>query len=177
MTPTHTNRVEVPSKIPHTSYDDKLYITKRTIMNQTRNGELLQVLTVYQSATFLISQPIKSTIKQYYWQLIATLDSIPILMKLPVMVNKSLTMRRIYQPLMNSILSPKLTLRPSLCLKNCTYSWMGGKKADIKDDAVLRYFQICSKGKSKVIILFVLDHRQKHSCPWFSNNLLMFSSW
>lgn len=39
MTPTHTSRVEVPSKIPHTSYDDKSYITRKFISLLTGNGE------------------------------------------------------------------------------------------------------------------------------------------
>lgn len=65
-----------------------------------------------------------------------TLDSIPILMKLPMMVNMSLTMSRMYQPLMNSILSPQLTLRPRPRLKNCAYSWLGGTGGDDKNESL-----------------------------------------
>lgn len=38
MTPTHTSRVEVPSRIPHMSYDDKFCTTTRVVYYQKRNG-------------------------------------------------------------------------------------------------------------------------------------------
>lgn len=51
-----------------------------------------------------------------------TLDSIPILMTLPVTVKMSLMIRRMYQPLMNSRRSDQHTLRPRVSRKYCTYS-------------------------------------------------------
>lgn len=51
-----------------------------------------------------------------------TLDSIPILMMLPVMVKRSLMISRMYQPLMNSRRSDQHTLRPRMSRKYCTYS-------------------------------------------------------
>lgn len=51
-----------------------------------------------------------------------TLDSMPTLMTLPVMVKMSLTMRRMYHPLMNSIRSAQHTFRSKVSLKNCTNS-------------------------------------------------------
>lgn len=50
------------------------------------------------------------------------MDSMPTLMTLPVMVKMSLTMRRMYHPLMNSIRSAQHTFRSKVSLKNCTNS-------------------------------------------------------
>lgn len=52
-----------------------------------------------------------------------TFSSMPILMKEPVMVSKSLMMSRIYQPLINSIRSPQQTSRFREFLKYFTNSW------------------------------------------------------
>lgn len=45
MTPTHTSRVEVPSRIPHMSYDDKFCITTVTslftLQERTRQPETI----------------------------------------------------------------------------------------------------------------------------------------
>ncbi len=51
MTPTHTNRVDVPSRIPHMSYDEKFCITTVTSLI-TRNWEPCSEAekTVYTSA-------------------------------------------------------------------------------------------------------------------------------
>lgn len=121
MTPTHTSRVDVPSKIPQTSYDDRFCITRKTSLltiTYWKLGILHLSRWIKKEASFTVCT------KLHTLSHLVTLDSIPILMKLPIMVNVSLTMSRMYQPLMNSILSPQLTLRPSLWLKNCTYSWV-----------------------------------------------------
>lgn len=121
MTPTHTSREEVPSRIPHTSYDAKFYI-RRVAALITWTFWCLKTCwkTVYGSAGYFSAAA--STRQTAVLLITLTLDSIPILMKLPMMVKTSLTMSRIYQPLMNSILSPQLTQRSSLFLKNCPYS-------------------------------------------------------
>lgn len=60
MTPTHTSRVEVPSRMPHTSYDDKFYmIDKKNIYYI--NSQKLCGLTIYglllqNSASLLLMQ-------------------------------------------------------------------------------------------------------------------------
>lgn len=107
MTPTHTKSVEVPNRMPHKSYEDIFY--------QKRREEMLQK-TQHNSDSF------REAFRSIEGGGGRTLYSMPILMKLPVMVKMSLMMRRIYQPLMNSMRSDQHTSRPRISLKKCTYS-------------------------------------------------------
>lgn len=71
-----------------------------------------------------------------------TLDSMPTLMMVPVMVRISLMTRRMYQPLMNSMRSDQQTLRSRVSLKYCTNSW---KQKNVLVNSLVTYVTVTVK--------------------------------